>query len=410
MTEMTNRRRNLVLFALCLVNLCLGSIYTFSVFSQAMIQYLSETMGLTISPGAMAMVYTTANCIGPVTMITGGRINDTLGPKLVILIGGILFGGGMFLSGFARGVAFMMVSFGIIGGLGLGMAYGSTISTSVKLFPEKSGLVGGITTACYGLSSVILPPIVSMLVARTNAPSAFRIVGLVFMVIIVLCALSLGSLNFASTNAGPARGSDADIPWNRMLRMPVFYVMLLLLICGAFSGMMIISQASSISINTMELDASKAALIVSILALFNTAGRIAAGFLSDKIGRVWTLRLASALSVVAELCLLLSGPGKGFFFYLGIALAGVSFGSFMGVYPGFTADQFGFRYNSVNYGIMCIGFALAGLFGPMIAGNSFSSTGSYRNAFLYAGIFSAAGLALTFLYAVMAKKEKNKAR
>lgn len=78
----------------------------------------------------------------------------------------------------------------------------------------------------------------------------------------------------------------------------------------------------------------------------------------------------------------------------------------MGVYPGFTADQFGPKNNSVNYGIMFIGFAIAGYFGPQIMGTTFAKTGAYQNAFMYAIVFSIVGIVFTFIYKLIAKKNK----
>lgn len=161
-----DKKRWIILAAACLINLCLGSIYAWSVFASSMAEHFSNALGQNVTSGDLAIVYTIANAVGPVTMISGGAVNDRLGPKKVITLGGIMFGGGMVISGFATSVSFLIVSYGLIAGLGLGMAYGATISTSVKYFPDKRGLIGGITTAVYGMSSVILPPIVTIIVNR----------------------------------------------------------------------------------------------------------------------------------------------------------------------------------------------------------------------------------------------------
>ncbi len=191
-----------------------------------------------------------------------------------------------------------------------------------------------------------------------------------------------------------------------MLKTPTFYVMLLLLTCGAFTGMMITSQASSVAQHMVGLSAVAASLAVSVLALFNALGRIVAGFVSDKIGRINTLFLACILAVIGLLCLYFSGMGTVTLFYIGLSIVGISYGAFMGVYPGFTADQFGPKNNSVNYGIMFIGFAIAGYFGPQIMGQTFAKTGAYQNAFVYAIIFSVVGIFFTFIYRLVAKKNK----
>ncbi len=181
-----DKKRWIILAAACLVNLCLGSIYAWSVFAASMAEHFNDALGLNVTSGDLAIVYTIANAVGPVTMISGGVVNDKLGPKKVIALGGVMFGGGMVISGFATSVSFLIVSYGLIAGLGLGMAYGATISTSVKYFPDKRGLIGGITTAVYGMSSVILPPVVTVIVSRFNATTAFKVVGAVFLVIILI--------------------------------------------------------------------------------------------------------------------------------------------------------------------------------------------------------------------------------
>ncbi|MCR4833856.1 MAG: OFA family MFS transporter [Butyrivibrio sp.] len=398
----------IALIACLVVNLCLGSIYSWSVFSQAMTVYLNEVYGMSLNPGDLAIVYTIANSVGPITMIAGGWINDKFGPRNVIIVGGIMFGGGMFMAGFAKSVAYLCLTFGVIGGLGLGMAYGSVISTAIRLFPEKRGLMGGIATAAYGISSVIVPPVVSSIVAASSAPFAFKVTGAAFLIIIVSAAMFLGDIKtpVASTIKPVTKSNDKQ--WKDMLKMPVFYVMMLLLICGAFSGMMVISQASPIAVTMMGLSPANAAITVSVLALFNTAGRIVAGSLSDSIGRIGTLRLACVATAISELCLILSASYGLLLFFIGISIAGLSFGAFMGVYPGFTSDRFGLRNNSVNYGIMCIGFAFAGYIGPRIAKGTYDVTGSFKNAFVYAFVFSICGIVLTFIYDFIIRKAEKK--
>lgn len=129
--------RWLILTASCLINLCIGSVYAWSIFAAPMAAHLSQVSGTQITAAQLAIVFTVANLLGPVTMITGGKINDTLGPGLVLLAGGIMFAAGLILSGFAKNVTVLILGYGIIAGLGLGFAYGCTISNSVKFFLIK---------------------------------------------------------------------------------------------------------------------------------------------------------------------------------------------------------------------------------------------------------------------------------
>lgn len=407
------KRRWIILGSACLINLCLGSIYAWSVFASSMSGYLSGVTGQQLTTGDLAIVYTIANSVGPLTMISGGWFNDKFGPKKVILMGGLLVGSGMFLSGFATSVGFLIVSYGLVFGLGLGMAYGATISSCVKFFPDKRGLIGGITTAIYGLGSVILPPIVTMVVDAYDATVAFKIVGIAFLIIVCGGSFFMEKCpeNFVPEGFTPPVTKDkkmgkTEMNWKEMLKTPVFYAMLLLFTCGAFSGMMIISQASAVATGLVGMTALMASTAVSILALFNAAGRIIAGFVSDKIGRINTLTGASILAVIGLLCLYMTTSGGIARFYIGVIAVGLSFGAFMGVFPGFTADQFGVKNNSVNYGIMFIGLALAGYLGPTIMRNVYGAEGTYSKAFLIASGFAAGAVVLTFLYRILKKNSK----
>lgn len=408
------KKRWIILIASCFINLCIGSIYAWSVFAAPMAEYLSSVTGLHLTPGDLAIAFTITNSVGPITMISGGWVNDRFGPKKVIFAGGLLFGGGMFLSGFATSVGFLVFAYGIVLGLGTGMVYGCTISNSIKFFPDKRGLVGGVTTAAYGLSSVIIPPIANGLISHSGVTAAFKIIGIAFLVIVCAASFFIEKCPADFVPAGwtpkavtVGRPMKNDKDWKGMLASPLFYVMILLLISGAFAGLMCTSQASPIAQKMVGLSAAAATTVVSVLALFNTGGRILAGYISDKIGRINTLAIASLFSVAGLTLLYSSGESSVATFYIGISVIGLSFGALMGVFPGFTADQFGAKNNSVNYGIMFIGFALAGYFGPSIMKNVYSTDGSYQRAFVIAAIFGITGFILTFVYKWAVKHQER---
>ncbi|ALP36942.1 MFS transporter [Paenibacillus sp. IHB B 3084] len=410
------KKRWIILIASCFINLCIGSIYAWSVFSAPMAEYLSSVTGLSLTPGNLAIAFTITNSVGPITMISGGWINDRFGPKKVIFAGGLLFGGGMILSGFATSVGYLVLTYGIVLGLGTGMVYGCTISNSIKFFPDKRGLVGGITTAAYGISSVIIPPIANSLISRSGVTSAFIIIGIAFLIIVCAasffiekCPSDFVPAGWTPKTVNVGRSIQNDKDWKGMLSSPLFYIMILLLMCGAFAGLMCTSQASPIAQKMIGMSAAAATTVVSVLALFNTGGRIVAGYISDKIGRINTLAFSSVFSVIGLTLLYFSGEGSVLTFYIGISVIGLCFGALMGVFPGFTADQFGVRNNSVNYGIMFIGFATAGYFGPSIMSHVYSTDSSYQRAFVIAAVLGITGLVLTFVYKLAARKNQKMA-
>lgn len=408
MTHMDlNKKRWFVFAASCLINLCIGSLYAWSVFATPLAQHLNAVTGSNIT--SLAIVFTIANAVGPITMIGGGALNRKLGTRNVILIGGTLFGLGMIATGFAQSLGALIVTYGLGVGLGLGMVYGCTISNTVKFFPDKSGLIGGGVTAAYGISSVIVPIVASALMSVVSVTSAFKILGAAMLVIIVGSAFFIEACPNDFCPAGytpPAKQSGAASEgkdWRAMTKDPVFYVMICMLCCGAFSGMMIISQASPLAQRITDITPAVAATVVSVIALCNTGGRIIAGYLSDRLGVMRTIRLVFIGSLIGLAMLFVSGLGVHALFYAGVCIIALMFGSIMGVYPGFTAAQFGRRHSSVNYGIMFIGFALAGVFGPMIMSSLYASTGSDQTAFIVAFALELVGLALTTVYAKLNK-------
>lgn len=176
--------------------------------------------------------------------------------------------------------------------------------------------------------------------------------------------------------------------------------MLALLLCGAITGMMILSHAQSIGMNVMGLSAATAATGVAFLAFSNTSGRLLAGVLSDYLGRTRTLALALTSSIAGLTALASASADTVPLFYAGLAAVGLSLGAFMGVYPGFTTQEFGSRHNSVNFALMFMGFALAGTVGPILMNQL--QTAGFSIACGAAAVIAAAG----FLFIGLYRKQK----
>lgn len=402
------KRRWLVLIASCLINLCIGALYAWSVFASPMAEHISRVQGFTgdsaVTASNLAIVFSIANTVGPITMIGGGKLVRTIGPRFVILIGGVWFGIGMVISGFATSVAVLIFGFGICCGLAMGMTYGCTVSNCVKFFPDKRGLVGGIATASYGLSSVLVPLIANAIIAKMDVTVAFKILGAAIIIIVFLASMFVLPCpdGFVPDGYQPVKkenmNAGKDYTWKEMLKTPVFYIMIVMLCCGAFMGMMVISQASPIAQQQVMMSAGSAAVVVSVLALFNTGGRILGGVISDAIGQINTITLLLLCSIVGLFLLVITKEGSVVTFYAGICIIGICFGGFMGIYPGFTNERFGAKYSSVNYGIMFIGFAISGFCAPILIGKIYMLTLTYRTAYFVAMTLSALGLVLSFIY------------
>lgn len=380
----------------CLINLFAGSIYAWSVFGSALAARLSDLTGAAVTGADLALAFGIANGLGPVPMIFGGAVNDRFGPRFVIMAGGLLMGLGLFLTGSVETPAGVVLSYGLFFGLGLGLVYGCTINNTMKFFPDRRGLVGGLTTAAYGISSVLVPPVASLLIAKTGVSSALQIFGVLFGVVIV-------TGGFLSMRCPPGFVPDGWTPpagraaggvernWRAMLASSEFPPMIVLLMCGAIAAMMVIAHVFTIARDQMAWSAAEASAAVSIIALANTFGRIFAGSLSDRLGRLPALSLGLFLSLTGLAALATAGPEAGALFYAGLVAVGLSFGSFMGVFPGYTAEVFGSRHNSVNFGIMFAGFSAAGIAGPLLMGSLRAAGFDYPVCYLAGGLISAAG-------------------
>jgi len=416
MVKKLTRKRWLILIVSCLINLCIGSLYAWSVFAAPLAEHLTALNGTTVTTSDLSIVFTMASSIGVVTIISGGFVNDKLGPKWVVFSGGVLFGVAMIVSGFVTSIGYLTFSYGVCCGLAMGLAYGCTVSNSVKFFPDRRGLIGGIATASYGGSSIIIPPIANYFIQRIGVLDTFKLLGVVFLIIICVGAffMEVCPPNFMPYGYEPktnetAKNNIVDVDWKTMLKQPIFYVMILMLMCGSVFGLMTISQTSPIAQNLIGMSVSSATMVVSMLALFNGLGRIIAGFFSDIIGRANMLLIMLILAIGGLFLLYTSQSGDVVKFCIGISIIGLCFGSFLGVFPGFTTDQFGAKNNSVNYGIMFIGFSVAGYTGPMIMSSIYGSTGSYKPAFLVNMGLATLGIGLNILYRVITKRQKARA-
>ena len=237
-------KRWIILILICCINLCAGSIYAWSVLSAAAAQELTVITGHLISAADLAIAFGVANSVGPIPMILGGAFNDRYGPRLVIITGGFLIGLGLCFCGWATSVTQIVIGYGLLFGLGLGLAYGAGISTAIKYFPDKRGFAGGLVTAVYGFSSVIVPPIAQVLTQHYGIMNTFVILGTVFALVIMFCGYFCERCpdDFNPLNKhGDEKTCIAvtGLTWRQMLASPIFLPMIALLMCGAVSAMMI---------------------------------------------------------------------------------------------------------------------------------------------------------------------------
>ena len=297
----------------------------------------------------------------------------------------------------------MLITFGLVGGLGIGLGYSATTPPSIKWFPPaRKGLITGIVVSGVGLAAVCIAPLTQYLLKATSISSTFLILGLGTIVLVSLLSQILANPPAGYTpaaavapGAAAAKAPSArpNLDWHEMLRTGQFYQLWLMFVLAASAGLMIISQVALIAKDQAHIDKLGYAP-VAILAIFNTCGRFVSGFLSDRIGRTNTMILAFALQAVNMFA---------FFYYttptlliFGAAFTGLCYGTIFTLFPATTADFYGVKNLGVNYGLVFTGFGVAGVIGPMLAGKIRDTFGNYHNAFTISAIMLLVGAVLAF--------------
>ena len=389
--------RWLILAASTAILLCTGAVYAFSTFAQP----LSEQMGW-MMPQIM-LAFSINSAIGPIPMILGGYFADKGWVKWSITIGALLFAVGFYLTGTATTLTQLYICYGLIAGLGQGFAYSGCLSNTLRLFPDKRGLASGIITGGMGLAAVFASPIANSLIMSHDASYAFRVIGVVYIVIVLIASLFIKKAPDGYRPEGwvdkrpKAKSGVVNQTWREMLKTPVFYVVIVMFFVGAFSGLMISSNARTIGTSMFGLSATVAALYVSLYSIANSSGRFIWGAVSDKIGRSNTLYIIFTVIALA-LAVMAFVPGQ-IGFAGGIIGLGICFGGVMGVFPSIVMENYGPANQGVNYGIVFTGYSVAAYFAPNIASNiALANNGSFTLAFCIAIVLALIGLGLNFIY------------
>lgn len=384
-----------VLCASVAVLMCTGAIYSFSVLAGP----LSGKHGWTM-PEVM-VAFTINAAVGPIPMILGGFLADRGGARISILVGGLMFATGFVLTGMAGSLTSLYLAYGVLAGLGQGLAYSGCLGNTLKLFPDKRGLAAGLITGGMGAASVIAAPVANAIIDSAGVSAAFVRMGIVYAVVVVVASLFLRAAPANFVPAGWVRpagtGGTVNVPWTGMLRTPAFYLIFVMMGFGAFSGLMIASNASPIGQNMFGLTAATAAVYVSLYSASNALGRIAWGAVSDRLG--YTRALMFIYGIVALCLLALVTLSSTVGFVIGIVGLGLCFGGVMGVFPALTMKNFGPRFQGVNYGIMFVAYSAAAFFAPKLAsGMAESRDGDFTVPFVIAIVLAVAGLALTAVF------------
>lgn len=390
-----NRRRWLVLAAGILANACCGAGYAFSVFKKPLIDVLHCTDPQVTLAFSLTVVFL------PLGMLASGAISQKYGPRAAIVLGGAVFGLGVFLSGFSSSLGWLYATFGAMSSLGQGASYGTCIAVAVSWFPDRRGLASGLVVSALGVGTLIIAPLAGALISRIGVLGTLNALGIGIVVVVLSASRFIVSppkgfvapTGQSETRVPREPHSDVEIGWRAMLARPLFWALFAMYLFGTFSGLMVISQASDIAQKMTELTAVAASFVVGLLGAANSAGRLFWGGVSDRIGRLRTLALMFAITTIVMLLLPQLAVGR-IGLVVGFLLVGLCYGGYVGTFPSLCADAFGGRNLAANYALLFVAFGVAGVVGPRMGAVLHASTGDYITGFRTAATIAAIGLAI----------------
>ena len=397
--------------------LCLGAIYAYSLFSVALKTYYTDPvskggLGLTVSALDMQLPFIVFLAFFAITMPLMGKYIGIYGPKKVCTVGGVLVGLGWFLASFASSPLMLDILYGVIGGIGVGVAYNCPITVSGRWFPDKRGLAVGLTVLGFGFSSALIGPISLYLRTSYGILTAMKIFGIAFLIIIVVLAQLLkfppdGWKPAGWTPPAPKPGAAVSCDFYRaqMLKSPSCWGLWLCYIIGATAGLMAIGIAgpvgTEVAKNAGITGAAATALTTSLVipfAIANGFGRPIFGSLVDKLGARNTAIVSFVLIFIASIMMggYIGSPSVAVYTIAFILLWGC-LGGWLAIAPACTGVFFGMKDYACNYGFIFTAYGLGAIIGNVMSSRIVDITGSYFGAFPIVAVMSILGIIIAFL-------------
>jgi MFS family permease len=382
------------------INLCLGSIYSWSVFVKPLTEYFTGTLGLQVTASDILLPFSVFLAFFAIAMPLTGKYIEKYGPRNVTIVGGVLTGLGWLLASFATSVPMLYVVYGIIGGVGVGIAYGVPIAVSARWFPDRRGLAVGLTVLGFGFSALITANLAGYFIGSYGVMNTFRIFGVAMIILTILLALPLKFPKPGWKPAGwnppaPLAGQHTTVEFNRsqMLKTSSFYALWACFFIGCLAGLMAISIAKPVGTD-VGIETGLATMLVGFFAVFNGFGRPVFGALTDK----FTPRNAAMLSfvLIALASLLMWQVHTVLVYVVAFAVLWGCLGGWLAIAPTTTGSYFGTGDYPRCYGVVFLAYGAGAIAGPQLAGFIKTSTGSYIGVFPYVLALAVVGIVIAF--------------
>ena len=391
-----------VFFALCVVGaFFVGLAYTWSVLQSPFVAQL----GGDAVKATVVLCYTLTVVSSTMSPSILGAWIKKLGPKKTMLIGSLLFGIGYIISGYTRSMPLFFIFFGLGTGIGSGLIYPTIMGYMASLYPDKQGTISGTIAGVYGGAAIIWSPLLARMIDAKSLGFALTVAGLTALIVIFAVSMMIQPVPEGYIEYKRSQGNTdtrkktkntklPDLTRGQMVKTSMFYVAIIAFAFGCTSGMMVISQVSSIMQESFAMTATKAALFVSVMSFASMAGRFLWGSVTDHFDKYVTLSIICGLPVITMG--IMAASTNLVVDVICMAVTALCYGGFGSTITPITADLFGSKHVSENYGVMYLAFGFAGLFGPQIA-VKLSHSGNYSTAFLVAALISAISFAMALI-------------
>jgi len=372
----------------------MGTIYSWSIFRKPI--ETAFNIGATES-GLPYMIFLVFYALG---MPFAGNYMDKYGPRVMTIAGGLLISIGWFLSGFTSSITILTITYGVIGGTGVGIAYGAPMAVAAKWFPDKEGLAVGLTLGGFGLSPFLTAPAASWLIRHFGAFSTFKVLGVLFAVIITLLALPLKfpeskkSISKKKTNAK----SRLNIGPKKMLKSRSFYALWTTFVIGTIIGLMAIAISGPVAEELINLDSAAASIYVSLFAIFNGIGRPIFGALTDKFKPKKTAVISFSMIILASFLMIINDSANQILYFISFSIFWLNLGGWLAIAPAATSYFFGKENYSRNYGYLFTAYGVGAVIGNIFSGQIRDILGSYQYVFYPTLIIAALGIIIAVFF------------
>ena len=348
------------------MQMALGAVYAWSVFRTPLVKQFHWTIS------QVTLTFTICVFVLGIATFFGGLWLNKKGPRPVALTAGLLYGLGVFLASFsANNLTWLYVSYGIIGGTGLGFGYIVPIAVLVKWFPDRRGLITGVAVGGFGAGALVTAPIAQKLIQSVGVLHTFAYLGIAYLIVVVVTGLFMQNppagyapAGWTPTATQVKQRAATDYTLGSALATWQWWALWLALFLNTSAGISVISQESPMFQEIAKVTAIVAAGMVGIASIGNGVGRVFWAWVSDGITRRWTFVLMYLCQ--AGLFWIMPYIAQANFLTVLTFIILMCYGGGFGTMPAFAADYFGAKNIGPIYGLMLTAWGFASAFGPLL--------------------------------------------